>query len=156
LEIGTPNATPVNVECGEDLIIDLGASTTISTTTLVFYEYYNPDDSSCMGGICLDRVYIEVSNEDPVFGLWTEVFQWGDNNDFNNGDIRSYHFIPPPERDNEGIPPDELYEGAPGIFNGIQILMNQVFRYINIGTRSGCNDPAQVDAIDVWTPTPPP
>jgi hypothetical protein len=78
------------------------------------------------------------------------VFYWGDANDTNNGLILPSHF--PPEVDNAEIPWNELYDG--GYPTGILIPVGGTYRYIQIEAPPSCLDPAQIDSVQIWTPTP--
>jgi hypothetical protein len=137
VEIGDPDGDYVAITCGSDIIIDLGAPTAIGT--LVYYEHYNP--TNCGGGICLDWVIIELSLS--ADGPWTPYFYWGDGSGSNNGDILPYHFASG-ELDNEHVPATELYN-----LYGIRILVGGTYRYVRVSAPMGCDDPAQVDAIDI-------
>jgi hypothetical protein len=93
---------------------------------------------------------LSETNEDP----WTVVpiFYWGDTDGANNGTILPYHF--PPEADNAGIPASELYNGGLPYPTGIIVPIGGIYRYIRIGAPAGCQDSAQIDSIEIWTPTP--
>jgi hypothetical protein len=137
VNIGPPDGTQYDLACGLELILDLDEPTWIET--LVFYEFFNPD--FCGGGICLDWVIIEVSDSDE--GPWAEVFYWGDSVDGNNGDVLPYHYAVQ-EVDNENIHQDELYNG-----HGIQVPVNDTYRFVRVFAPEPCYDPAQIDAIDI-------
>ena len=77
-----------------------------------------------------------------------EVFYWGDDDTANNGVIDPGYLDyseSPPEVDNQEIPSSDLYNG-----HGILIPLggNHPYRYVRISAPSGCDDPAQIDAID--------
>ncbi len=141
VEIGPPNGSINNMACGSSLVIDLGVETYIGT--LVYYEYYNPDD--CSGGICLDWVYVDLTN-DVDNGPWTLAFYWGDTDSSNNGtNILPYHYDPIGEADNEVIPAGELH-----LDSGIFIPVGGAFRYIRFNAPNPCYDTSQVDSIEIW------
>jgi hypothetical protein len=136
INLGNPDNSPLDLGCGSEAIVDLGAQIWIDD--LIFYEYLNP--GGCDGGICLDWVVIEVSN--IYTGPWTEVFYWGDTNDFNNGSVEAYHYAVT-EVDNEVIHTSELYNGR-----GILVPLNGAYRYVRFYAPVPCGDPAQIDSID--------
>jgi len=126
------------------VIIDLGAPTQIGT--LIFYEFLNP--VGCNGGICLDWVIFDLGNTaDPWPTPWPRrIFFWGDDIGTNNGSIPPSYY--PPEMSNVAISPEDLYNSW-----GIQIHVDDVFRYIRIAAPENCSDPAQVDSIEIWAAT---
>jgi hypothetical protein len=107
--------------------------------TLIFYEF----QTTCGLDKCilLDWIIIDLSASSS--GGWVEVFNWGDTNNTNNGDVNPTYF--PPEKDNQQINYDELYNG-----HGILIYLNGTYqyRYVRISAPGGCGDTAQIDAID--------
>ena len=119
------------------MVVDLGALTPIGT--LVFYEAPNVADH---GFIALDWVYIELSTD--YSGPWSLFFYWGDwPNTSNNGSVNPSHYVSD-ELDNERIDFAELYGNT-----GILIGVGGSYRYVRFTAPPGCNDPAQIDAIQV-------
>lgn len=118
------------------MIIDLGVPTWIGS--LVYYETENPAQP---GWIALDWVIVSVGP--TVDGPWSTIFYWGDSDPGNNGDVQPYHYAMG-EFDNEPIPFSELRYNT-GIINGV----GNTYRYILISAPPGCDDPAQVDAIEI-------
>jgi hypothetical protein len=138
VEIGPPNGSILDIDCGSGAVVDLGSQ--VSVGTLIFYEWLNP--GACGGGICLDWITIGLS--DDAAGPWTQVFYWGDSVGTNNGsNIQAYHFPGGSEADNENIPSGELYNGS-----GILIPVGGMYRYVQLAAPLPCGDPAQVDSID--------
>ena len=137
VEIGPPDGVQLDLNCGSSLILDLGTLNQIDA--LIYYEFYNP--GGCGGGICLDWVIIELG--ETYEGPWTEIFNWGDTDAGNNGDVRPYHYSIQ-EFDNEAIPLTELSYG-----HGILIPVDGIYRYVQIYAPDPCGDPAQIDAIDI-------
>jgi hypothetical protein len=132
----------LDLDCGENVIVDLGELSWIET--LIFYEYLNPAvcvDSAMETGICLDWIVIELG--EYAEGPWSGVFYWGDSADGNNGNIPPYHYTTQ-EMDNEVIPQSELHNGS-----GILVPVDGIYRFVRFYAPSPCDDPAQIDAIEI-------
>lgn len=138
IEIGPPDGAVLELDCGSNVIVDIGAPTLIGS--LVYYEYFNP--VGCGWGICMDWVYTELS--ESADGPWTLYYYWGDTDGSNNGNILPVHFPGGVETDNETIPAVELYNDS-----GILIPVGSTYRYVRFTAPVPCGDPAQIDAIDI-------
>jgi hypothetical protein len=135
INIGPGDGFYTEIGCGGGILVDLGSQTSISG--LVYYEVENP---SGPGTIALDWAIVSVSANST--GPWTLIFYWGDSNSGNNGYVPAIYY--PPENDNQTIGFGELYNQT-----GIRIDVVGTYRYVLIEAPPGCDDPAQVDAIQV-------
>jgi hypothetical protein len=137
INIGPPDGNIYPLFCNANVVVDLGALTPIGT--LVFYEAPNPSQP---GWIALDWVYIELSTDNITYG--PAVFYWGDwPITGNNGSILPSHYVSD-EMDNEPIIFSELYGNT-----GILIGVGGTYRFVRFSAPPGCNDEAQIDAIQV-------
>jgi hypothetical protein len=135
MNIGPRDGSYLEIGCGSGIVVDLGSQTYIGR--LVYYEVPDP---SHPGFVAMDWVIVSVSaNFD---GPWVQIFYWGDANPGNNGDIPGGYY--PPENDNQLIIFGDLYN-----LTGIRINVYGTYRYVLIEAPPGCDDPAQVDAIEV-------
>ena len=159
-EIGLPpDGLFYNIDCGDELIVDMGA-TPIRTSgspafDLVYYErgQTNPTGPTF---IYMDWVIVQVAQS--FNGPWYTVFYWGDNIVDSNtslGQTPPYNNLP--EADNRVVQTanPQLY-GPAGLFNlitGIAIDIDArvpagTYRYVRFHVPAGGdNDVVQVDAI---------
>jgi hypothetical protein len=135
INIGPGDGSYTEIGCGGGILVDLGSQTWIGG--LVYYEVENPTGP---GTIALDWAIVSVSANST--GPWTLIFYWGDSNSGNNGYVPAIYY--PPENDNQTIGFGELYNQT-----GIRIDVAGTYRYVLIEAPPGCDDPAQVDAIQV-------
>jgi hypothetical protein len=155
VNIGPPDGHIENIPAGAQIIIDLVALTGSPLDTsipdsyddLVFYEY-----EISTGIIMLDHVVLQVGpgpSGSCGSSTWTTVFDWGDGNASNNGQLGGLY---PGEIDNQSIPFANLYLGsttgiaidtdalaAPGIYPCLRVY----------SPATGNGDAAQVDAIEI-------
>ena len=111
------------------------------------------ENTGC-GGICLDWVRVDVSNDGAN---WVTVFNWGDGKPDNNTNIASYSGGN--ELDNAPIPAAALY-CSNGYCTGIEIDVDALgpvpvggYRYIRIWSPlNPGNDGSEVDSIEIVSP----
>ena len=108
---------------------------------LIFYEWANTADP---GYIALDHIilYIGPASDGP----WTLIFYWGDGVSSNNGSVLPPHYDFG-EIDNERILMTELHPGT-GLSTGIIIPVGGNYQYVFVVAPPGCNDDAQIDALE--------
>ena len=106
----------------------------------MYYEMQNPP-----GSISADWVIIEISDDGTN---WVEVFNWGDGNPANNGNISGT----PGEPDNHILPISSLYNGnTTGIAIDADAFVSPgTYQYIRITSPlGGDNDGSEVDSIEL-------
>ena len=100
----------------------------------------------------LDHVILEVGTGPSGScgsSAWTTVFNWGDGDLSNNGQLGSQY---PGEADNQSIPFSKLYNGiTPGVAIDTDSLgASGIFPCLRIYSPvSGDGDAAQVDSIEI-------
>jgi hypothetical protein len=135
VNIGPGDGAYNEVVCGSSILVDLGSQMWI--TALVYYEVENPSE---LTHIALDWVIVYLSTN--ADGPWSLIFYWGDSDPNNNGYVPINYFEP--ENDNQSIPFGELINNT-----GVGMNVGGTYRYVLIEAPPGCDDPAQVDAIEV-------
>jgi hypothetical protein len=145
--IGLPNGIIAQVQCGGDLLIDLGSQRITSHTGHDFVYY---EQAAC-GGICLDWVQVEVCPASGCAGGGVIVFTWGDDLPDTNTNVASY--AAGGEIDNEAILGGDLYNNS-----GITIDVDAFgpvppggYRYIHILSPYNWpnNDGSEIDSIEI-------
>ncbi|MCQ3936039.1 MAG: hypothetical protein DPW18_03210 [Chloroflexi bacterium] len=156
---GTPDDTPADLPPGSYTILDIGIiDTTIPDANfgdaeIIFYEYFNPIDST----VYLDQIIIGVIPDSDLsdgFNYYYQVLNWGDNNRDTNTNV-DYPLLPvtncSDECDNRQIPPGILigpYETGIliDVDNAPSMPPPDIYYYIIIISPPGA-DPAQIDAV---------
>lgn len=143
--IGLPNGIIVQVQCGGELLIDLGSQPITSHPGHDFVYY---EQAAC-GGICLDWVQVQVCPDASCTSGVVTVFNWGDDLPDNNTNVASY--ASGGEIDNEAIPAIDLYNGS-GVtidVDAITAIPPSGYRYIRILSPYNWpnNDGAEIDSI---------
>jgi hypothetical protein len=152
---GEPDGDPANIDEGGYLTFTFPAGSGIRDGLgydFVFFEFPNPNDPDPnIGGILLDLVVVEVSNDGVN---WHQVFYWGDGVPDTNTNVASY--AAGGEDDNEFIRSGDLWPGGLNANTGIAIDINIVspppgsqYPYIRFSCPDAgpSGDPTQVDAI---------
>jgi hypothetical protein len=141
--VGGPNGTSASLSCSGSVSVYLG-----STPLIIPHGGYDLVDyeSPSAPGILLDWVIIEVGLTSG--GPWFTVFNWGDGPIDANTNIGALGYSPG-EPDNQAIPSSDLWGGL-----GIAIDVDAVapagtYWWVRASAPPGCNDPAEVDAIEV-------
>lgn len=145
--IGLPNGTIAELNCGTDLIVSLPPTSTIiadgdSNFDMVYYEYANAP------GIQLDWVVVQIGTSSS--GPWYTVFYWGDNIVDENTNIGQAGYGSPTEAVNAPISSADLYNNV-----GIAIDVDArvpfgTYSFVRFYSPFGTSDPAQVDAISLY------
>ena len=149
--IGPPNGTFATIPCETYLSIDLDAFSAPHITSHTGYDFVYFENTGC-GGICLDWVRVDVSNDGTN---WITVFNWGDGNPDINTNIASY--TGGSEVDNAAIPSTALY-CANSYCTGIEIDVDAMgpvpsggYRYIRIWSPlNPGNDGSEVDSLLIF------